>query len=208
MSPNSTSAPASEALPIVLANTISIGRGRVDDVFGNREGIARWMRDVGEHVTLSPHPSPGEPVTEDQAERLISLRDGIRRLAAEATRDPRTLGRSPVPTVAAATAIVNTISSLGRVWPEMHWCGATVVVRHAWGAGGTYADALTTTIAQRTVDLIAGSDWQQLRACLAPGCAYFFVKDNVRREWCTPSCGNRARVARYARRHRVELRGT
>lgn len=202
MAPTLTSAPVLEALPILLANTISIGRGRVDDAFDTRLGVGQWMRNVGTQITLVPHPSADEPLTEDQAERLISLRDGIRRLAAESTDDPRTLGQSPVPTVAAATAIVNTISSLGRVWPEMQWQGSTVVVRDVWGAGGTYADAFTSTIAHRTIELMASSDWERLRPCLAPGCAYFFVKDSVRREWCTPACGNRARVARHAHRHR------
>ena len=46
-----------------------------------------------------------------------------------------------------------------------------------------------------------GSD-PQLRACLAPGCVLYFVKDHPRREWCGPACGNRARAARHYRRHR------
>ncbi|PZF91885.1 hypothetical protein C1I99_22640 [Micromonospora deserti] len=30
----------------------------------------------------------------------------------------------------------------------------------------------------------------------------YFVADPPRREWCSVACGNRARAARYYRRHR------
>ncbi|HEY5833083.1 MAG TPA: CGNR zinc finger domain-containing protein [Streptomyces sp.] len=41
-----------------------------------------------------------------------------------------------------------------------------------------------------------------LRACPAPRCVRYFVKQHPRREWCRPSCGNRARVARHSARRR------
>nr|WP_137969774.1 CGNR zinc finger domain-containing protein [Streptomyces antimycoticus] len=34
-----------------------------------------------------------------------------------------------------------------------------------------------------------------------PNCLLFFVKHHARREWCSPACGNRVRVARHYRRH-------
>ncbi|WP_225993278.1 CGNR zinc finger domain-containing protein [Actinomadura rudentiformis] len=48
----------------------------------------------------------------------------------------------------------------------------------------------------------ANDDRLQLRACLAPGCVLYFLKNHPRREWCTAACGNRARGARHYRRHR------
>jgi predicted RNA-binding Zn ribbon-like protein len=42
----------------------------------------------------------------------------------------------------------------------------------------------------------------QLRACLAPGCVVYFIKNHPRREWCSAGCGNRARSARHYQRHR------
>ncbi|MFE9682238.1 CGNR zinc finger domain-containing protein [Streptomyces sp. NPDC006285] len=30
----------------------------------------------------------------------------------------------------------------------------------------------------------------------------YFLQDHPRQEWCTPSCGNRARVARHHERHK------
>ncbi|MFJ2705543.1 CGNR zinc finger domain-containing protein [Streptomyces sp. NPDC087428] len=44
-----------------------------------------------------------------------------------------------------------------------------------------------------------------LRPCRAPRRAELPVKEHPRprQEWCTPSCGNRARVARHHERHRT-----
>jgi hypothetical protein len=49
---------------------------------------------------------------------------------------------------------------------------------------------------------ICRPDSPRLRACQAPGCVLYFVKDHPRREWCSTACGNRARAARHYRRHR------
>jgi predicted RNA-binding Zn ribbon-like protein len=106
-----------------------------------------------------------------------------------------------VPDLAAATAIVNGSSALGSVWPEMEWDGSNARRREIW-AGGSYVDAVIAVIARQTIVLTTGPQWERLRPCLAPGCAYFFVKDHVHRQWCSPLCGNRARVARHAQRHR------
>jgi predicted RNA-binding Zn ribbon-like protein len=39
-----------------------------------------------------------------------------------------------------------------------------------------------------------------LAICHAPSCGMFFVPANRRQRWCSPGCGNRARVARHAAR--------
>ncbi|WP_139813476.1 CGNR zinc finger domain-containing protein [Mycobacterium simiae] len=38
---------------------------------------------------------------------------------------------------------------------------------------------------------------------IAAGGAYYFVKEHFRQQWCSAVCGNRARVARHAQRHRA-----
>ncbi|MYS74029.1 hypothetical protein GTY88_26960, partial [Streptomyces sp. SID5926] len=43
---------------------------------------------------------------------------------------------------------------------------------------------------------------KRLRACHAPRCVRYFLKEHPRQEWCRPSCGNRARVARHQDRQR------
>ena len=61
--------------------------------------------------------------------------------------------------------------------------------------------AARAMIAVDAVALLAGDpESGPLRACLAPGCVLYFVADHPRREWCSPACGNRARVARHYER--------
>ncbi|MFE9171012.1 CGNR zinc finger domain-containing protein [Streptomyces kebangsaanensis] len=61
--------------------------------------------------------------------------------------------------------------------------------------------ALTRLNAVAAVDPVTPRR-EQLRACTAPRCVRYFVKSHGRREWCKPSCGNRARAARHYRRRR------
>ncbi|MFF3488386.1 CGNR zinc finger domain-containing protein [Streptomyces sp. NPDC002701] len=57
-------------------------------------------------------------------------------------------------------------------------------------------------LARAAVAFLAGPDRRRLRACHAPRCVRYFLQDHPRQEWCTPSCGNRARVARHHERHK------
>ncbi|MFD8502059.1 CGNR zinc finger domain-containing protein, partial [Streptomyces sp. NPDC059687] len=66
---------------------------------------------------------------------------------------------------------------------------------------GTAADHAVQLLAHQAVQLFAGPDRDRLRPRLAPNCLLFFVKNHARREWCSPTCGNRMRVARHHRRH-------
>jgi predicted RNA-binding Zn ribbon-like protein len=188
MSTTSTSPVVQEPLPIMLANTISVDRGRVRDRLERGADLKRWVRTIGGQMDLSPRPSSIEAIAAPAAERLISLRDGIRRLAVEHTMDPRTLGQSVVPDVTAAMTIINSASAVSSVWPELEWDDSTARRRDVW-AGGDYVDAFIAVIARQTIDLSISPQWDRLRPCLAPGCAYFFVKDHVRRQWCAPHCG-------------------
>jgi predicted RNA-binding Zn ribbon-like protein len=63
--------------------------------------------------------------------------------------------------------------------------------------------ALVSQIAEEAVSLFADPRQPHLRACLAPSCVLYFTKTHPRREWCSPACGNRARVARHYRRHQA-----
>ncbi len=201
--PRSTTArPPSEPLPILLANTISIDRsGDVRDAFDNLTGIQSWVATAGAASALYPPQSGGDVATAASAGRLIRLRDAVRRMAAEQTRDPRPVGQSPVGDVEAARRIVNKSSALSVVWPQLEYQASSSSSIDVWSRG-SFTDALTTLIARRTIELITSVQWDQLQPCLAPSCAYFFLRDATRRQWCSAACGNRARVARHAMRQR------
>ncbi len=41
-----------------------------------------------------------------------------------------------------------------------------------------------------------------MQRCPAPGCGMVYLVSRAKQTWCSPSCGNRARVARHALRQR------
>lgn len=164
-----------EPLPVELMNTVRPDEDHLDADHLD-EAIA-WLRPVG-------------PIDLDQ---LRDLRAALRRLAADATDDPR----APVTAMSrpAALATLNSLAGLART--EL-----------SWPADGPPARALhgpaVGVIATLGVELLAGEVRGRLRACLAPNCVLYFVKEHTRREWCSPNCGNRARVARHYQRHRQD----
>jgi predicted RNA-binding Zn ribbon-like protein len=189
-----------EPAPLALVNTIWIDRNEERDALADVAAAHTWVRAIGEHRGLVPDVGSSNALSASAVTHLIDLRDALRRLAADRTKDPRTLGQSPVPDVSAATSIVNAASAMSTVWPELQPDGRTLMRRDVL-AGVSFVDALTTMIAQQAIYLVTSPQWDLLRPCVAPGCAYFFMKTR-RQEWCSAICGNRARVARHAQRHR------
>lgn len=200
---SSTPAPRlDEPRPIALANTIWTDRTGAHDALGEVADVQRWVRAVRQRMHLSPVPGDAEVVTTAAAQRLIELRDAVRRLAAEQTRDPRSLGESAVLDKSTAISILNATAAVSFVCPELFVDDTELARRDAW-VGGSFVDAFTAVIAREAIELTTSPQWQLLRPCIAPGCAYYFVKDHFRREWCSPLCGNRARVARHAQRRNI-----
>jgi predicted RNA-binding Zn ribbon-like protein len=197
MSTTSPSPRLDEPIPIALANTIWSDRTGVHDAFADLDHAATWLRAAGDRLSLTPAFGREEVITTESARRLVDLRDAIRRLAAEHTHDPRRLGQSPIPDLRAATSMVNMASALSSMWPELRGGDDGFTRCDAW-AGESSADAATSAIARETIELVTSQQWQQLRPCTAPGCAYYFVKQHFRQRWCSAVCGNRARVARHA----------
>ena len=82
-----------EPAPLALVNTIWIDRNDVHDVLADVADVRTWVRAIGERCGLVPAMGRAEDVSTDAAAHLIDLRDALRRLAAERTQDPRSLGQ-------------------------------------------------------------------------------------------------------------------
>ncbi|WP_338900576.1 CGNR zinc finger domain-containing protein [Streptomyces sp. TG1A-60] len=116
---------------------------------------------------------PGEPSPADAA-RLLPVPEALERL--------------------------NRAAALVPTGPVLSWSpGAEPVVRHEPATG---EDPLTAVLARAALAFLASPERQRLRACHAPRCVRYFLKEHPRQEWCKPSCGNRARVARHHERRR------
>jgi predicted RNA-binding Zn ribbon-like protein len=188
-----------EPLPVELMNTVNADRDGISDALEDDSGAAAWLCAVAGRIGSETGTAPSQPAEDavrPVAAALRQLRDALRCLAAEATGDPRPPATAPELTRPEA---ITTLNALAQTWPEFVWPAAGHPSR-TYRAHGT-ASLAVQLIAHQGVELLAGPGRERLRPCLAPNCLLFFAKDHPRREWCSPECGNRARVARHYHRH-------
>ena len=169
-------------LALDFANTVIVVRpGEERDGLATEAQLARWLE--LERDRLGPAPGAGARLGD-----FRRLRDALRRLLDAA--DGRDLPAGDVGVVNEASAAAPRVVQLRD---------AAVVESRA----GSPEDAILGAIAASTVELLGGADHDLVRVCEAPSCGLYFLAARELQQWCTPSCGNRARVARhYARRAR------
>ena len=196
-----TSAPLlGEPVPIELMNTLWADREGTHDALSDRSELRGWLHALAPRLAAESAADLGAEPTARQLQEFRTLRDALRRLAATATDDPRPAAASPTVRLDAAVAAVNTACARSPQWSHLRWADGGTPVRTALSAQPP-ATAALATIAEQAVRLFAGPDRDNLRACEAPGCVLYFLRDHPRRAWCSAGCGNRARVARHYRRH-------
>ncbi len=171
-----------EPRPIRLMNTVRADRSGVHDHLTTTGELTAWLG--------------GAPAAEADLVAFRSLRAALRALAALLAGDTR-----PIATghdVERAVAEINRAATSASAWPQLTLSDGEprrIITTDASAA----ASALAGTAAE-AVDLFTGDRRTLLRACYAPHCVLYFMKDHPRREWCSPGCGNRVRAARHYRR--------
>lgn len=180
-----------EPAPVRLMNTIWADRHGVHDALVNIHDLRAWL------TALDPAAVPGRLVTADVT-AYRTLRAALRRLAALLTEDTRSAAATDLD-VEQAVADVNRAVTAGSSWPQLSLRRGHLEQHPA----GTASPVLRTlsAIATEAIQLFTGEDPLRLKACQAPACVLYFVKNHPRREWCSTACGNRARVARHYQRH-------
>ncbi|WP_159942349.1 MULTISPECIES: ABATE domain-containing protein [unclassified Nocardiopsis] len=177
-----------------LVNTVFVRgglRGQLVDALTRPADLAEWI--AGHSASLGPLGS--DPVADDDAGRaalasFTDLRDRLRRLLTAAVR-----GEAADP---ADVAAVNLAAREHTDWTALPAAGYGAP-EHGTDAPRT-PDAVRARTARAAVDLLTGPALELLRACPAPGCVLFYLRTHPRREWCSPGCGTRVRVARHSRR--------
>ena len=136
---------------------------------------------------------------EEARRRVVELRAAVRALFARAVHPD-------APSKADAGLLLDPRVALDRLnaaaapavpqlgWPE----DGEPEIRHDIEADET--TRLVATLAHAAMEFLASDDRAHLKACPAPRCVRYFVKEHPRQQWCKPSCGNRARVSRYYQR--------
>lgn len=164
-------------LAIDLANTLRPAHdGSGLDLLMDEDARARWLRGTGGPDAVGPS-------------QLTALRDHVRSLLAAA------VSRHTLPP--AAVTAVNQTAATAPGFAQLE-AGELVVRYHA-----SPADAFLADIATSVIGLVGGPERDRLRRCEAPGCGRWFLASRPRQTWCSPGCGNRARLARFHQRRRV-----
>ncbi|MFI8204067.1 CGNR zinc finger domain-containing protein [Streptomyces sp. NPDC085937] len=175
------------------------GDGAVADDLADPAGLTDWVR---ARTAVLP---AAEAFVAD-AGLLTAVRDlraAVRALFAHAVRPapPSPADASRLLPVPEALRRLNEAAARTPTVPLLDWDGDTGPAVRRRPAPG-HPDDLTAALARAAIGFLAGPDRDRLRACHAPRCVRYFVKDHPRQEWCKPACGNRARVARHHERQR------
>ncbi|MFC9132585.1 CGNR zinc finger domain-containing protein [Streptomyces sp. NPDC057099] len=177
------------------------GDGGVADDLTDPAGLTAWLRD---HAEVLPD-AEGFTVDAARLAAVRELRAAARALFARAVRpgEPSPADAARLLPEAEAVRRLNEAAARTPTVPVLHWPRESGPVVHQRPVHG--ADDLTATLAHAVIAFLASPDRDRLRACHAPRCVRYFLKEHPRQEWCKPSCGNRARVARHHQRHRASV---
>ncbi|MFC8662632.1 CGNR zinc finger domain-containing protein [Streptomyces sp. NPDC057199] len=193
---------ADARLALDLALTIRHdGHGGVADDLTTAEGLTAWVRERPE-TGAHGFEARGFVVDDTDLAAVREVRAAVRALFARAVLpgEPSPADAARLMPVRDAVERLNTRAALAPTVPVLSWTeGADPVVRQEPAHGDA---ELTAALARAAIAFLASPDRQRLRACHAPRCVRYFLKDHPRQEWCKPSCGNRARVARHHERHK------
>ncbi|MGW6929985.1 ABATE domain-containing protein [Lentzea sp. NPDC054927] len=177
---------------LALVSTIAHdGHGGVADFLADDAGVNTWVG--ARFPDLTPRSSA-------QAERLRTLRFAARSaFAASVSPHPpsRVEGGRQMSDEEAAAVLQEAINALE---PR-----TAVVIDDQGVQRGLNTSAQDQTfvegaLALAVVEFLTGPLAPRLRSCQAPRCVRYFVQQHGRQQWCKASCGNRARVARFADR--------
>ncbi|CAL9326570.1 ABATE domain-containing protein [Streptomyces olindensis] len=187
-------------LALDLALTIRHdGSGGVTDDLTEPADLTAWVRahpevlpDTG-RFTASP----------EQLAAVRELRAAVRALFARAVRPgaPSPADAARLLPVPEAVRLLNEAAARTPTVPVLDWPDEAAPVAHRRPVRPD--DELTSSLAHAVIAFLASPERERLRACHAPRCVRYFLKEHARQEWCKPSCGNRARVARHHQRHKA-----
>ncbi len=172
---------------LALVNSLHASPAGTVDHLADTGALDDWLLDRG---LLTEHASPDH----DAVAGFHALRTATRALLLA-----RIEHRSPP---GAAVRTINTAASTTPGTPILVWADGTPPA-HAWNAtpGSTPLDRALSAIGADAIELLCGERGDRLIACDGPRCVRIVLKDHPRRKWCSSTCGQRIRAARYYQRH-------
>ncbi|MEO3751769.1 CGNR zinc finger domain-containing protein [Streptomyces sp. B6B3] len=192
-------------LALELASTIRHdGDGGVADDLADVDGLAGWVR--AQAALLDAVVDPRGFVANDAAlAEVLGVRRAVRALFARAVRPgpPSPADAHRLLPQERALAVLNEAAERAAFVPRLVWAPDDEAPSVSYrSAEPDPAVRLAAALATAAIDFLSGPHREKLRACTAPRCVRYYLKTHGRQEWCKPSCGNRARVARHYQRHK------
>ncbi|MGW6585299.1 CGNR zinc finger domain-containing protein [Streptomyces globisporus] len=190
---------------MALASTIRHdGDGGVLDDLETVRGARRWLQH--QPGILATVTATGDLVLDEELrEAVVDVRRAVRALFARVVSPapPSPADAHRLLPVDEAMRLLNAAAAREPVAPQLRWPAEGPPTADLLSAEGDPGVRLVAALARDAVDFLSGPQREHLRACRAPRCVRYFVKSHGRQEWCKPSCGNRARVARHYERARA-----
>lgn len=189
-------------LAFALAATIKHdGNGGVADLLSTPADAAAWVREQTAELGRFLPPIRAEilPDLDRQWRELVRMRRAVRALFA------RAVAPGP-PSKADADRLLDLGEAIATVNEAAGWLGPTHLEwgdepRLTWAhTSEDPVELLAGAVGRSAIDFMSGPDRHRLRACPAARCVKYFLQDDPRQTWCSPSCGNRERVNRHYRK--------
>ncbi|SDI59398.1 Conserved protein containing a Zn-ribbon-like motif, possibly RNA-binding [Sinosporangium album] len=181
-----------EPLPLDLVNTTFVDgglRGHVVDVLTTPAQLDAWLTSHLDQFSADLRARLATASTNSVAlEEWLALREALRNCFTALTD-----GTDPNPR---DLDVINRAAAGAAHHLELKQTD-TLTARRRWQTDDPVRVALGE-VAAGACEFAFPDRRGRLRACPAPGCILFFEKTHPRREWCSPACGNRVRVARHS----------
>ncbi|MEV7595859.1 CGNR zinc finger domain-containing protein [Kitasatospora sp. NPDC089797] len=193
----------SRYLALELAGTIRHdGNGGVADDLTSVSGLASWV-EAHEELLAAEGFAAGFLADEATWTGVLAVRAGLRALLARAVSPapPSRADADRLPPADQALSRLNTAAAHCPVVPRLHWPADAAPVARLHPAPADSPADLPAALARAAIAFLSGPDLPRLRACTAPRCVRYFLKEHGRQEFCKTSCSNRARAARHYQRH-------
>lgn len=176
-------------LALDFANTVRVEDGHTLELLNTPADLMRWLE-------LEPAPLPKvHQVSLAELEEFRMVRDAACVVLHAAA------AQHPLPIE--AVEVINARIQLTGVSRLLGTAPGSSV--HQPVGGVMEVRAMIGVCAAAVVDLVAREDLANLAVCHAPGCGQFFHRARPNQRWCSPGCGNRARVDRHRHRRQPQI---
>lgn len=155
--------------------------GRVEAALSVANGSAPW-------------PDSRGALDREALDELAETRTVVRRVLAAAL--------AGAPLASADVAAVNTWAAAVPEFPQIDRDGRVRVATRRLSPSAVARGA----VARAVIELLGSHARARLATCRAPGCGRYHLRGRPDQVWCSPACGNRARVARHHARRRARAR--